>query len=107
MALSINNNGVILKVKLTPKAARDAIVRIDTDAEGNQQLRASVTAVPEKGKANSALVKMLSKKLGLPKTSIRLIAGEQSRHKTVHFDGDPDELMEKLTAKFSGLGLMG
>jgi len=97
--------GVILRVKLTPKAAKNALVRAEEDSAGNRLLRASVTAVPENGKANAALVKMLSKKLGLPKGSIRLIAGDKSRHKTVLFEGLPDSLLEQLEAKFSALGL--
>lgn len=102
-----DKNGVSLKIKLTPKSARDALVRVETDAEGRDLLRASVTAVPEKGKANTALIKLLAKKLDLPKTSIRLIAGNQSRHKTVHISGQPDDLMNVLRAKFRALGLMG
>ena len=98
-------DGVTLKVKLTPKAAKNALVRAEYDEGGNMLLRASVTAVPEKGKANAALIKLLAKKLGLPKTNIRLIAGEQSRHKTVLFAGAPDDLMKLLEAKFSALGL--
>jgi len=102
---SAAKGGVTLRVKLTPGAARNALVRAEADDAGNSLLRATVTTVPEKGKANAALIKMLAKKLGLPKTSIRLIAGEQSRHKTVLFQGPPDELMQQLKDKFSALGL--
>jgi len=98
-------NGVTLRLKLTPGAARNALVRVDADADGNAVLRAAVTTVPEKGKANAALIKMLAKKLGLPKTGIRLIAGEQSRYKTVFFEGPPDDLVKLLEAKFCALGL--
>ena len=98
-------NGVTVHVKLTPKAAHNALVRTEQDEAGNMLLRASVTAVPEKGKANAALIKMLAKKLGLPKGSIRLIAGEQSRHKTLLFEGVPVEMMKLLEAKFNALGL--
>lgn len=77
---------------------------MDTSADGLKRLRASVTVVPEKGKANKALVKLLAKKLRLPKSAIRLIAGEQSRNKTVAIDGDPDELIPALENMLSGLG---
>ena len=103
--LSKAKDGVTFRVKLTPKAARNALVRTEQDEAGNTLLRASVTAVPEKGKANASLIKMLAKKLGLPKTNIRLIAGEQSRHKTVLISGTPDEMMKLLEAKFSALSL--
>ena len=107
MLLSANSSGVSFKLKLTPKAARNALVRIDRDVDNNGHLRASVTTVPEKGKANTALIKLLSKKLALPKTSIRLIAGELSRYKTVQIDGEPETLTNELKAKFRELGLMG
>jgi uncharacterized protein (TIGR00251 family) len=100
-------NGVSLQVKITPKAARNALIRIDTDAGGGEHLKASVTAVPEKGKANAALIKLLAQKLGLPKSSITLIAGETSRQKTLHIDGAPGELLKILNAKLRALGLMG
>jgi len=105
--LSVGKNGVVLRLKVTPKSAKDALVRIEAAADGKRALKATVTAVPEKGKANTALIKLLSKKLGLPKTGIRLIAGDQSRHKAVEFDGPPDEVMKTLEAKFRALGLMG
>lgn len=103
--LSKATGGVTLRVKLTPGAARNALVRTEQDDAGNALLRATVTTVPEKGKANAALIKMLAKKLGLPKTSIRLIAGEQSRHKTVLVMGPPDTLLKQLESKFSAQGL--
>jgi len=40
-----------------------------------------VTVVPEGGKANSAVVKLLSKALGVPKTRIILLRGGTGRNK--------------------------
>ena len=105
--IDTGKNGVIFKLKLTPKAAKNALVRIERDVDGKEYLRASVTTVPEKGKANAALIKLLSKKVGLPKTRIRLIAGELSRYKTVHLSGEPETLTNELKARFRELGLMG
>jgi uncharacterized protein (TIGR00251 family) len=96
-----------MQVRLTPGAARDRLDRLDTDDAGHRRLRVTVTAVAEKGKANAALAKLLSKKLRLPKSGIRLIAGELNRNKTVLIAGDPDELEEALDAKLRELGLMG
>lgn len=110
MAISLlrqHREGIILDVRLTPNAAQNQIVRTETDANGNPQLRVSVTAVPENGKANKALATLLSKKLRLPKSSIRLIAGGQSRNKTLLFVGAPDELFDALDAKLRELGLLG
>jgi uncharacterized protein (TIGR00251 family) len=105
--ISKNAHGLSFKVKLTPNAAKNALVRIDKDAEGNTHLKASVTTVPEKGKANAALLKLLAKKLDLPKSTIRLISGDTSRLKTIQLSGNADELTHLLNAKLRALGLMG
>lgn len=54
--------GIRLHIRLTPNARSEGIERIDISAEGTKRLRASVTVVPEKGKANKALIKLLAKK---------------------------------------------
>ncbi|UTW59272.1 DUF167 domain-containing protein [Kordiimonas sp. SCSIO 12603] len=105
MPLQLKAEGVVLHIKLTPKASKDALIRLENDADGKCYIKASVTAVPEKGKANASLVKLLSKKLGLPKTSITLIAGDQARQKTVLITGDGDALKNIITEKLMVLGL--
>ena len=48
-----------------------------------------MTAVPEGGKANAALLKLLAKTWKLPKTSLTIASGATSRRKVVHIAGDP------------------
>ncbi|WP_417456198.1 DUF167 family protein [Kordiimonas sp.] len=96
--------GIRLHIRLTPNARSEMLDRLEPSADGTMRLRASVTVVPEKGKANKALVKLLAKKLRLPKSAIRLIAGEQSRNKTIFIDGHPDELIPALEKMLSSLG---
>lgn len=71
-----------LSVRLTPNGGRDAIDGVEQDADGNAHLKARVSAVPEGGKANKALVILLAKKFGLPKSSITFISGETARKKS-------------------------
>lgn len=99
--------GVILPVRLTPNAARDMIDRVEQGADDAPRLRVTVTAIPENGKANAALAKLLSKKLRLPKSAIRLIAGDTNRNKTLLIEGRPDDLIDALGAKLRELGLLG
>lgn len=106
-ALAKHARGLLLRIRLTPNAKRNSIDRIEAGADGQQQLRICVTAIPEKGKANAALAKLLSKKLRLPQSRIRLIAGELNRNKIVLLEGDPDELFNAIVAKLRDLGLMG
>lgn len=71
-----------LIVKVTPNAGREAILLPD-DATIPQQLHIRVTASPEDGKANHAVLKLLSKALGVPKTSLSIAAGQTARTKTI------------------------
>ncbi|MBP2484901.1 DUF167 domain-containing protein [Rhizobium leguminosarum] len=85
-----------LAVRLTPNGGRDAIDGIEADAEGEAFLKARVTAVPEKGKANKALILLIAKSLRIPKSSVSLVSGETARKKILRIDGDPEDLVKKL-----------
>lgn len=89
-------NGVTLFVRLTPKSVRDAIEGVEKTDDGRFHLKARVRAVPEDGKANAALVKLLAKRLGLAVRDITIAAGATARLKQVRISGDPDELALKL-----------
>lgn len=67
--------GARIAVRVTPKAARNVVVASDVG------LRVYVTAAPEGGKANAAVVKLLSKALGVPKSRLLLLRGATSRDK--------------------------
>ena len=69
----------IINVVATPNAASNRIVvsgELDT-------YRVYVTSPPESGKANAAVVKLLSKFLGLPKSSMTVVRGTTSRNKAI------------------------
>ena len=72
-----------LSLKVVPKASRDRVVGWVGD-----RLKVQVTAAPEKGKANAAVVEVLAEALDLPKSALRIVSGETSPLKTVEFDGD-------------------
>ncbi len=67
--------GARLWCRVTPSARRDGLSR------GPDGLRITVTAAPEKGKANRAVIKILAKALGVPKSRLRLLRGETGRDK--------------------------
>lgn len=67
--------GAEISVRVTPKASRNAVVAEDG------AIRVYVTVVPEGGKANAAVVKLLAKALGLAKSRLVLIRGETARDK--------------------------
>ena len=88
--------GLKVAVRLTPKASRDRIDGLAPEADGGRVLKVAVTAVPEDGKANAALVKLLAKQWKLPKTSIAVIAGATDRRKTLLISGDAAALRLRL-----------
>ncbi len=86
------------EVRLTPNAGRDEIAGLGEDANGKTHLKARVTAIPEKGKANKALIALLSKALRVPKGAISIASGETSRVKTVEIAGDTGDPETALRA---------
>ncbi|MGI6854552.1 DUF167 family protein [Mesorhizobium sp. 1B3] len=88
--------GIDLFVRLTPKAAKDAIEGIEETADGRAHLKARVRAVPEKGAANHALEKLVAKAFGMPTGSVRMVAGGTSRLKTLRIIGDTAKLAEAI-----------
>ncbi len=89
-------DGVRVALKVTPKAARDRIGGVAADADGHAVLKVAVTAAPERGKANDAVIRLLAKAWGVPKTRITVTAGATGRRKTLVVAGDPDELAARL-----------
>ncbi len=76
IALEPHPEGAILPVRAQPGARRNEI-----RGEQNGMLKVSVTQAAEKGKANKALIALLSKALSLPKSQIELISGATSSQK--------------------------
>ena len=85
-----------LAVRLTPNGGRDAIDGVELNTEGEAHLRARVSCVPEKGKANKALVALLAKALGVPKSSVSVVSGDTARQKILRIDGDPEDLARRI-----------
>lgn len=87
--------GIRLHVRLTPRAGGARI-----GAAGPDHLAVRVAEAPVGGAANEALVRLLAKTLGVPKSAIRLAAGQKARLKVLDIDGDPAALAVRL----AGLG---
>jgi uncharacterized protein (TIGR00251 family) len=101
------DDGVIVAVRLTPKAGRDVVTGIETGADGMPFLAARVKAVPEKGKANAALAALIADWLSLPKSGCAVVSGGKSRLKQVLVQGDPAALTDRLRARIAELQARG
>lgn len=87
--------GLLLYLRVTPNAGRDAIDGAETRDDGSCVLRVRVSAVPDKGKANAAVVALVARALAVPKTAITLVSGDTSRMKTLAVAGEAAGLSKK------------
>ena len=89
--------GVRVALRVTPKAAQDRIQGVAADAAGQLRIKVAVRAVPEDGKANEAVIRMLAKAWQLPRTALALVAGHHDRSKLLQIAGDSQALLAHLT----------
>ena len=75
--ISDHAEGCILPVRAQPGARRSELI-----GEHGGALKVSVTAQPEQGRANAAIVELLSDRLKLKKGLVELHSGAASRNKT-------------------------
>ncbi|HEY0439869.1 MAG TPA: DUF167 family protein [Xanthobacteraceae bacterium] len=90
--------GVSVAVRLTPKGGRDAVDGAERLADGTAVLKARVRVAAEDGAANAALVALLAKAVGVPRSRVELASGATARLKRLTISGDPARLMAALEA---------
>lgn len=90
--LRAQSDGVLLAVKLQPRASANEIVPY---AGAGGELRIRVTAPPVDAAANEALVRLLAERLNCPRSSVELVRGHKSQHKTVKLHGFTPEAVLK------------
>lgn len=91
-----DGDDILLSVRLTPRSSAARIGGQWTDAKNDVWLQASVTAPPDKGKANAALIDLLADALGVARSSILLEAGDTSRLKRVRIRRADAATVEKI-----------
>jgi uncharacterized protein YggU (UPF0235/DUF167 family) len=87
-----------VQLRVSPGAARPAVVgRYGTG------WKVRVAAVPEKGRANVEVVRLLARALDVPERSLSIVAGKQSQDKVLAVAGlDADEADRRLAAAVVG-----
>ena len=73
---------VVITVRVTPRASRDVI-----EGEFQGMLKVRLTAPPVEDRANAALVRLLAARLNVPRSAVRILAGEKGRVKRVEISG--------------------
>ena len=98
------DDGVRLRVRLTPRARRGGLDGVVQLADGRWAAQLRVAAPPVEGAANEALITVLADSLRLPRSRLTIVAGHASRLKAVAIAGDPGELSARLTAWIAAAG---
>ena len=85
--------GVCITVRVVPRAARSGIAGT---RDGDLLVR--LNAPPVDGAANTELIEVIAKALGVPKRTVSITSGEKSRRKTVSVTGVTiDEVQSRLS----------
>ena len=82
-----------LRLRVTPGARRAAVVGRHGDA-----WKVSVSARPERGQANDALVQLVAETLSVPRDRVSLVSGHGGRDKVVEVSGIGADEMERRLA---------
>ena len=94
---SVCSEGVQVRVRVAPKASRDAVQGTCREVGGGIALKVSLTAAAEGGKANAKLIRMLAREWRVPQSRIVITAGQRDRRKILRIAGDPEDLLQRLT----------
>ena len=103
VGLTRRRGEVRLALKVKPSGRQDRLL----GAHGGA-LKVEVRAVPEKGRANRAVVRLLADELGVARDQIEITAGRGSRDKAAVVRGvEIDEVIAKLEARGISAGVTG
>ena len=98
-----DGDDLLLNVRLTPGATREGLGGQWTDEKGAPWLSARVRAVPEKGRANAALIALLARQLDWPRSAISLESGDTNRLKRLRIKGG-GQALEHLSVIIEKIG---
>ena len=91
--LTATSEGVLMAVRVVPRAARSGLAGMRDGA-----LLVRLNAAPVDGAANAELVEVLADALGVPRRAVSITVGERSRRKTVLIRGlSADEVAARIT----------
>jgi len=91
LSYTLKQERIFFPVIAIPKSSQNKV-----DGVRNAALLIRIQAAPEDGKANTAIVSVLSKALELPKSDIRIEHGHTNRHKTVSIPKNNLSNLQKL-----------
>jgi len=100
---SAGRDHVLLAVRITPNASRDAIGTVLSLADGRHALAVRIAAPPVDGAAHAGLIAYLAKTLGVARGDVTLRSGETGRLKIVRVGGDVPTILVRLRATIAAV----
>jgi uncharacterized protein (TIGR00251 family) len=85
-----------MAVRVTPRSVKPGIGGWRAGADGREELEVRVSESPTDGAANSAVIKLLAKALGVPRSEVDIVSGQTSRHKRITVPIDAAEVRRRL-----------
>jgi uncharacterized protein (TIGR00251 family) len=85
---------IIINIRVQPGASKNAVA-----GRVGDYFKLRLTAAPERGKANQAVVELLADVLGIPKSNIEVIRGQTARQKAIAVSGLTEG---EITARLAG-----
>ncbi len=104
LPLSTTKEGVMVTVRVTPRARRDGIAGTTeiTDTQGPAcAFAVRVAAPPVDGAANQATIRLLARTCRLPASSFEIVSGDSGRVKRILVRGEPDSLFRLLSERLA------
>ena len=92
--MDVKGTVVRVSVHVQPRASRSEII-----GQHGAALKVRLQAPPVDGAANEALVRLLADALGVPRGTVRVVAGATSRTKTVEVGGTTGAAVSALASK--------
>ena len=91
-AIKFENDALVLRLYIQPKASRDQIVGLHSE-----ELKVAITAPPVDGQANAHLQKFIAKQFRVAKSQVMIEKGELGRHKQVRIN-QPQQIPDVISA---------
>ena len=95
LPLTESAGGISFPIRVTPRAKRNQVTGVVNGA-----LKVSVTAPPEDGRANEAVIEVLADWLGIKRRQIEILSGATNRNKVVRVSGVTREVVSGRLAGF-------
>jgi uncharacterized protein (TIGR00251 family) len=97
--IEVTPDGVVLSVRVIPRAGRSGLAGIRDDA-----VLVRLAAAPVDGAANAELIETLADALDVPPRAVSIVSGERSRQKRVRIVGIGAATVEAVVARYGSRG---